>query len=364
MGRNGSGKSTLLKILSSITLPDSGKAIINGSFSSILEIGTGFHPDLSGRDNIYLAGSMLGFHKNTLDAKFKKILEFSEIGDFIDTPVKYYSSGMFIRLAFSIVSELQSDIILLDEVMAVGDSSFSLKSFDKIKSLTEDGKTVIMVSHDPMLITQLCNRCMVLENGKVLAIGKSVEIVANYEEEAIEERLHRIIVQKAIEPKTNIEQNLSSHLKSIKILQDGIIKKEYLNSKLILIQFDIEKKDTRNIKIALAFNYQITIPVLSATPSRNISENQTESNSKPGLYTYTLSLPENYFNHGIYSIDLFLSDEDNCLIEKIGQAVFFKVVRIEENEDIKDDFNFLGSYSGPLVPVLDWKVEKRSLQEE
>ncbi|MCO5249745.1 MAG: ABC transporter ATP-binding protein [Chitinophagales bacterium] len=361
MGVNGSGKSTLLKILSGITLPDSGKAVLNGSVSSILEIGTGFHPDLTGRDNIYLTGALLGIDSKTLEKKFDKIVTFSEIANFIDTPVKYYSSGMFVRLAFSIISELKSDIILLDEVMAVGDSAFSLKSFDKIRELSESGKTIVMVSHNPSIIMQLCEKCMILNKGKMVAFGKTSEIVSDYVDKTIKKRNRVSFPDNSSNNSQLPDWIKSSHLKSIEVHQEGRIKKEYSNTLPIELSFVIEKKERKNIRIALAFNHQLSIPVFSATPARATNPNLICSNYEPGIYKYQLDFPKNYFNQGVFTVDIYLTDDNDELIEKLTQVAYFKIRQVDDLT-MDNNFNFLGTYPGPLIPVLEWHLEKKGIE--
>ena len=172
IGRNGAGKSTLLKLLSRVTAPTEGEIRIKGKISSMLEVGTGFHPELTGRENIYLNGAILGMKRKEVDERIDDIIAFSECEKFIDTPVKRYSSGMFVKLAFSVAAHLDSDIILMDEVLAVGDMAFQKKCIDKMVSVARDeGKTIIYVSHNMQTIRQLCSRCVVLQNGKVVFDG-------------------------------------------------------------------------------------------------------------------------------------------------------------------------------------------------
>lgn len=172
IGGNGAGKSTLLKLLSRVTAPTEGEIRIKGKISSMLEVGTGFHGELTGRENIYLNGSILGMKRREVDEKIDEIIEFSECGQFIDTPVKRYSSGMFVKLAFSVAAHLNSDIMLMDEVLAVGDMAFQKKCIDKMISVARDeGKTIIYVSHNMQTIRQLCSRCVVLKKGKVIFNG-------------------------------------------------------------------------------------------------------------------------------------------------------------------------------------------------
>ena len=168
IGRNGAGKSTLLKVLSKITTPTDGKAYIKGRISSMLEIGTGFHPELTGRENIYLNGAVMGFDHKYMDAHFEEILEFSELRDFIDVPVKNYSSGMIARLGFSIATITKPDILIVDEVLAVGDENFQKKCINKIHSLLENNTTLLFVSHNSDTVQEICNRAIWLDGGKLM----------------------------------------------------------------------------------------------------------------------------------------------------------------------------------------------------
>ena len=178
IGRNGAGKSTLLKILARIVPPTTGKITIDGRVASILEVGTGFNSELTGRENVYLSGSILGMKRSEIDRKFKKIVEFSEIDRFIDMPVKRYSSGMYVRLAFSIVVHLDPEILIIDEVLAVGDLSFQRKSLKKMQSIAKDeGRTVLFVSHNMAAVDSLCDRAILLEEGKLVAHGKTREVI-------------------------------------------------------------------------------------------------------------------------------------------------------------------------------------------
>jgi lipopolysaccharide transport system ATP-binding protein len=180
IGRNGAGKSTLLKILSRITRPSEGKITLYEHVNSLLEVGTGFNVELSGRDNIYLNGSFLGMKTSEIKKKFDEIVAFSEIEQFIDTPVKYYSSGMFVRLAFSVAVHLTPEILLLDEVLAVGDSSFQHKSMTKMKELLGGGATIIFVSHNELAVRDICKRAIWLDRGAVRMDGPSAGVVEKY----------------------------------------------------------------------------------------------------------------------------------------------------------------------------------------
>jgi lipopolysaccharide transport system ATP-binding protein len=180
IGRNGSGKSTLLKMLARITVPTSGQATIKGRVGSLLEVGTGFHPLLTGRENIYLNGAMIGIRKDEIRKRFDEIVAFSEVERFLDTPVKHYSSGMFVRLAFSVAAFLETEILLVDEVLAVGDIGFQTKCFERIESLIEKGVTVIFISHSMASVQRLCPLSVLMENGRILFVGETVDAAAHY----------------------------------------------------------------------------------------------------------------------------------------------------------------------------------------
>jgi lipopolysaccharide transport system ATP-binding protein len=179
IGRNGAGKSTLLKILSRVTAPTSGLIKANGRVASLLEVGTGFHPELTGRENIYLNGAILGMSRSEVQRKFDEIVDFSDIEQFIDTPVKRYSSGMYVRLAFAVAAHLEPEILVVDEVLAVGDAEFQKKCLGKMDDVTrKNGRTVLFVSHNMSAVTGLCQSAVLLDKGRVLEIGNAVETVS------------------------------------------------------------------------------------------------------------------------------------------------------------------------------------------
>ena len=180
IGMNGSGKSTLLKILSRITEPTEGYAEVFGRVGSLLEIGTGFHPELTGRDNIYLSGAILGMKKREIEDKFKRIVEFAGIEKFISTPVKYYSSGMYVRLAFAVAAHLEPEILLVDEVLAVGDAAFQKKCLERMGDVAKEGRTVLFVSHNMAAVQNLCQRCILLDSGQIAAEGETTKVIAGY----------------------------------------------------------------------------------------------------------------------------------------------------------------------------------------
>jgi len=181
IGRNGVGKTTLLKVLSRITKPTTGRAEVYGRVGSLLEVGTGFHPELTGRENIYLNGAILGMKRVEIERKFDEIVAFAEIEKFLDTPVKHYSSGMYVRLAFAVAAHLEPEILLVDEVLAVGDAAFQKKCLGKMGDVARGGRTVLFVSHQMNSIRKLCERCMWMDAGRVRAVGPTAKVVSSYE---------------------------------------------------------------------------------------------------------------------------------------------------------------------------------------
>lgn len=180
IGRNGSGKSTMLKVLSRIVEPTKGEIIMRGKVASLLEVGTGFHPELTGRENIYFNGSILGMKRKEIEAKFDEIVAFSEVEKFLDTPVKFYSSGMYVRLAFSVAAHLEPDILIVDEVLAVGDATFQKKCLGKMKDVAGQGRTVLFVSHSMGSIQSLCNKSIYIDRGQVKKIGLTPAVISEY----------------------------------------------------------------------------------------------------------------------------------------------------------------------------------------
>jgi lipopolysaccharide transport system ATP-binding protein len=185
IGRNGAGKTTLLKILSRITEPTSGSIEIHGRLSSLLEVGTGFHPELTGRENIFLNGAILGMRKKEIERKFDDIVNFSEIGKYIDTPVKRYSSGMYVRLAFAVAAHLEPEVLLVDEVLAVGDIAFQKKCLGKMEDIAKGGRTVLFISHNMGAIRNLCSSTIWLDNGQIVKRGSTAEVVRDYEDQMV-----------------------------------------------------------------------------------------------------------------------------------------------------------------------------------
>ncbi len=191
IGKNGAGKTTLLKILSRITEPTKGKAIVKGRVASLLEVGTGFHPELTGRENIFLNGAIMGMAKSEIKLKFDEIVEFAEVEKFLDTPVKRYSSGMYVRLAFAVAAHLDPEILIVDEVLAVGDIQFQKKCLGKMDDVASSGKTILLVSHNMASVLSLSTKCILLSEGKLVKEGNPQDVISTYQNEHIEQSLNR-----------------------------------------------------------------------------------------------------------------------------------------------------------------------------
>ena len=181
VGHNGAGKSTILKLLSRITAPTKGTITLDGRVAALIEVGSGFHPELSGRENVFLSGSVLGMRRKEIAAKLERIVEFAGVGPFIDMPVKWYSSGMFVRLGFAVAAHLEADILLVDEVLGVGDAAFQIRSFERIGELRREGATLIFVSHDLPAVGTLCDRVVLMNRGRLIASGRPAEMIAQYQ---------------------------------------------------------------------------------------------------------------------------------------------------------------------------------------
>jgi len=237
IGHNGAGKSTLLKILTGITPPTEGEIIMRGRVASLLEVGTGFHPELTGRENIFLNGAILGMSKKEITAKFDEIVKFSGVEKFLDTPVKRYSSGMYVRLAFSVAAHMEPDILLVDEVLAVGDADFQKKCLGKMDEVTKQaGRTIIFVSHNLSAIQSLCNKCILLKEGKISMIGETNDVIKKYIEEVdIKKQEYSGISERKI-------QNKLYYLSKIELKNKKITTGKFESGDVMTIEISSEKE--------------------------------------------------------------------------------------------------------------------------
>lgn len=303
IGKNGAGKSTLLRILSGILYPDEGEIVYYGKAVSILDIGTGFHPELTGRENVFFSASLYGFSKQEVESKFDEIVTFSSIGEFIDQPVKNYSSGMYLRLAFAIIAFLDADIYLLDEIISVGDADFQLKCKAKIEELIEKGKTLIVASHNMNEVAMLSNRIILLDGGKIIADGQ---------QDVIEKYMSRSLAQfrNIHEGDTFIIKNISGSLPKapeVVLLNAGIADFQQSvsgikNNYPFKIFVELELTQARPIDIAIRFFEQTNIALFTGTTYSN----GIQTINQPGQYRIEFEIPANLFNSGLYSVDLII----------------------------------------------------------
>jgi lipopolysaccharide transport system ATP-binding protein len=320
IGRNGAGKSTLLKLLSRITLPTRGAVQIKGRVASLLEVGTGFHPELTGRENVFLNGSILGMNRNEISEKFDEIVEFSEIGDFIDTPVKRYSSGMFTRLAFAVAAHLDPEILIIDEVLSVGDAAFQKKCLTKIHSMMRGGKTVLFVSHNIGSINELCNRAILLHKGRLIEDGGVSEVIERYADIVAQDKT-RAGMQ-------GYHAELVGILSVITTRADGTPDTVFdINDEVIVhVEFEV-RAALETLQLTLLF-------------SRNMADvfcaNDTDDLEDPlvrrevGKYKATYRIPRRFLKAGSFSITAYLGTLSELLLE-VPSAALFAVEELSED---------------------------------
>lgn len=310
IGKNGAGKSTLLKILSRITPPTNGQIKIYGRVAALLEVGTGFHPELTGRENIFLNGALLGMSKVDIKRNFDQIVDFSEVRTFLDVPVKRYSSGMYVRLAFSIAAHLEPDILILDEVLAVGDANFQKKCLKKVSESAESGRTIIFVSHNMGAISQLCNKCLLLEYGEILKYGNTKEVLNFYY--GSNEKNSEVIINPKMRSRGGEVIQISSC-----ILYDhsGEVKNHFLIGENLQVKFSVDVFSKNDISFWLIIYNSSGIPVSSAHQrDKNIFQ-VSEGRLECVFSTIDLWLaPGDYFiTAGIFDVNMnFLEWIENC----------------------------------------------------
>ena len=336
IGKNGAGKSTLLKILSRITAPTSGKIKIKGRIASLLEVGTGFHPDLSGKENIYLNGAILGMSTAEVKRKFDEIVDFSGVAKFINTPVKRYSSGMYVRLAFAVAAHLEPEILIIDEVLAVGDADFQKKCLGKMKDVSSnEGRTVLFVSHNMEAVKKLCNSVVLLEHGKVIEIGNPTAVINTYFRRNTNFLSHvRYAAQDAPGNESVILLAADIALQSGEIL-------EITTGFAVNFEFEL-KKDFEQ------FNFSLN---LFATTGEHIFNSQSFGfKANKGVVKASCFIPPNLMNNGDYTISvLAVSKESICIFN------FESILRFEVFDNRHGDAWF-GEIGGAVRPKLDWKV--------
>jgi lipopolysaccharide transport system ATP-binding protein len=349
IGVNGAGKSTLLKILSRITKPTKGCAEIRGRLSSLLEVGTGFHPELTGRENVYLNGSILGMRKKEIDRKFDEIVDFSGIEKFIDTPVKRYSSGMRVRLAFAVAAHLESEIVLLDEVLAVGDAQFQKKCLNKMEDVSQTGRTVLFVSHNMPAVTRLCPRTILLNNGSVAADGPSSKIVGIYMDSEIGTKAERAWPDLTVAPGDDVARLCAVRVKT----EDGIVSDaiDIRKPVCIEIEYEVLKPDFKMFSYFHLFNSD----GLRLFESFDTDPSWRGRIRPPGRYISTAWIPGNFLTEGTMYVNPCLRTL-NPEIKRFyfDDAVAFQVIDSMDGDSARVDCAY--NIGGVIRPLLKWET--------
>ena len=350
IGRNGAGKSTLLKILSRITDPTTGFAEIHGRVGSLLEVGTGFHPELTGRENIYLNGAILGMRRAEIERKFDEIVAFAEVQTFIDTPVKHYSSGMYLRLAFAVAAHLEPEILLVDEVLAVGDASFQKKCMNKMQDVGQQGRTVLFVSHNMPAIMRLCERTILLDEGHVLHDGPSSQVISTYLSSGVGTTAAREWHDLAKAPGNEI---VRLHAVRIKAEDD-----------LITDTIDIRQA------VAIELDYQVLKPGYTLFPHYSVHNQDgvyvfTGLDQDPawrrrprpvGRYVSTSWIPGNFLAEGTMIVGAAMRTiEPDMLHFYERDAVAFQVIDSLEGDTARGDWT--KGIPGVVRPLLKWTTQ-------
>lgn len=399
IGNNGSGKSTLLKLISGISKPTSGTITTRGRIASILEVGTGFHPELSGKDNVFLSGAILGMDTASLKEVYTDIIEFSGLQGFIDVPVKKYSSGMYMRLAFSVVAHVNADIVLLDEVFSVGDAGFIRKSEKKLRELIGTNRTIIMASHDLNAISKIATSLLVLKNGRQEYFGGLEQGLTEYVEAAIfqtseaeQDRDNSLLKNETLseskqldpepEPRIIRDENPSTEDNSINAGHSDTSKlsdvcyesptvvsrklaagtftlnstsilnaqpNEVFNDQSIELCFDFTVHHDNDFQFAIVLSYNLQNAVLTSTPDANSATSKLLKTT--GDCNVVFSLPPCLLNSGVYSVGVYLSDVDGKEVDKADDIFHFKVVF---SEAFKTNVHLGGHFPGPLCTTMFW----------
>jgi lipopolysaccharide transport system ATP-binding protein len=352
IGRNGAGKSTLLKVLSRITTPTAGRAEIRGRVGSLLEVGTGFHAELTGRENIYLNGAILGMKRREIDQRFDTMVDFSGIGKFIDTPVKRYSSGMYVRLAFSVAAHFEPEILLIDEVLSVGDAEFQRRCLGRMEEFGSSGRTVLFVSHQLPAVAQLCDRAIWINGGTIVDDGQPAEVIAKYLHETHDAGDQRIWDEKDA-PGNDLVRVLSTRVLPHDGMPPGIVDvRRPLGVEIVIRVLRPGKPVFPKIKVldredAVAFNAIDTDP-------------RWHDPTPPGEYAATAWIPGNLLNEGTVNIEIAICSLGFPKLEHhaaIYEALSVEVLDPGEGDSARGGFS--GQWKGVVRPKLEWSLERR-----
>jgi lipopolysaccharide transport system ATP-binding protein len=353
IGRNGAGKSTLLKILSRVTSPTTGKINIKGRVASLLEVGTGFHPELTGRENIYLNGAILGMRKREIDSKLDEIIDFSGVERYIDTPVKRYSSGMYVRLAFAVAAHLESEILIVDEVLAVGDAEFQKKCLGKMGQVSKgEGRTVLFVSHNMQSLMKICSNSIILDKGTLKSIGSSSHMIENYLSAS-----SMICVSKSFAEDAFPTNEFLQIIKVTASYENDSIP-EYGNFSIsekikITLIYKIKKDGLAFIYGANFYN----IEDVNIFNSHDVTSNDRSLKKGVGNYEAIMWIPENLLNEGILSISIaFFRHSPYELFLYLNKVITINIVDYMKGDSSRG--NYLGDFPGFIRPLLNWETKK------
>jgi lipopolysaccharide transport system ATP-binding protein len=351
IGRNGAGKSTFLKILSRITEPTEGLITLNGRVGSLLEVGTGFHAELSGRENIYLNGAILGMRRHEINRKFDEIVSFAEVERFIDTPVKHYSSGMYVRLAFAVAAYLESEILLVDEVLAVGDAVFQKKCLGKMDDVARQGRTVLFVSHNLGVLANLCPRTVLLMQGQVLKDGPTPDIIAHYIAIGREDAGQRVW-----EDVNQAPGNDKVRLHAVRIMSEGQVTSDVDIQKEINIQVEFwNMRAGARISSSIHLLDKVGVPVLATMNMHSVNLIRDDWYDQPhpvGLFRSVCTIPGNFLNEGLYSLNVIVLTDVNNVQVFAQEVVAFTVY---DTGAMRKEFT--GQWIGTVRPRLAWQTE-------
>lgn len=354
IGRNGAGKSTLLKVLARITEPTHGRITLYGRVGSLLEIGTGFHPELTGKENIYLSGAILGMKREEIKRKFDEIVSFAEIEKFIATPVKRYSSGMYMRLAFAVAAHLEPEILLVDEVLAVGDASFQKKCLGKMSEVAKHGRTVLFVSHNMTAINQLCSRAVLLADGHVARIGETSELVAEYLKAGSEGGSERVWHDPQSAP-----GNDKVRLHAVRIVSCGTVSSEVNIDKDVSVEVEFWNylPGARNLCVNIYLENSMGITVLSTanTPAANSLEDVWFHQPHDlGLFRAVCTLPGNFLNDGLHHVTVYILTLGPIVLEvDAPQVLSFNVF----DTGVMREAGVGSRWDGAVRVRLPWRTE-------
>jgi lipopolysaccharide transport system ATP-binding protein len=347
IGRNGAGKSTLLKILSRITEPTSGNAKIFGRVASLLEVGTGFHPELTGRENIFLNGAILGMKRAEIGRKFDEIVAFSEVEKFIDTPVKWYSSGMYLRLAFSVAAHLDPEILIIDEVLAVGDARFQSKCINKMQDVGKKGRAVLFVSHNTSAIARLCSRAICLEQGRVIADGPASRIVSSYLSAGLGTTPERIWHHADTAPGDDIVRLSAVRVRS----EEGTVTSALDIRRPVRLEMEYEVLEPGHVLVP---NYQVFNEEGLHVFAARERDPAWDGRIRPaGRYVTTAWIPGNFLAEGTFLVGAAISTMNPVVVHfHERQAVAFQVIDSMEGDSARGDYG--GPMLGVVRPILRW----------